>query len=287
MNDEKRPAESRGLDLPVWDLVPDALSSGETPVLEEEEKDRIILSILDKGLTGRKAARPGILAALKQLGMGGIFFGTEEYLFLGILTGLIGWQFVTRRAAAVTESSILESSSLYPLVFFFSPLMYWLLTALSVWKDISAKLYERKAVCYYNLPLLTAVRSLFFGALSLIITGGADLVIWNILAAGERDADLTVLLQISFSALFLFGALHYLSLWRCKSPLCHLLPLLIWGILGALLILSGDAGCLLLQEVPPLCYFGIMFTSACVSALAMRRFLYGGKEESISNAAYL
>ena len=269
---EKKTDENNG-----WDLIEDAAGEGEICMPSAAEKDKSVKYILTQGMAKDSCS---FGQPVRRLGLMGLCFGMEECIFISLLCGIIGWLAITGTAVSLVSRTDGKISVIYTAVFLFSPVIYGLLHVLTVWKDILSGMYERKAVCRFDLAQLISVRCVLFGAVSLLFCLAADLLIWGVSVGTEKEIGLKLLLELSFSSLLLFGGIQACFLWKGRSPCCHVKPAAVWAAVSLILLLSGDSGGRLLMEIPAFCYLLIAAASAAMMAVALDRYRKTGREES-------
>lgn len=204
------------------------------PVPTEEERRRAVRAIVDEGLPS-----PG---KRWELPLSVLFFGVGDCLFLAVL--ITGICFVPLAAA------VFQRSPLAPLLFLLSPLLYASLQFLTAWKELSTGTLEWKQTCRIPFRVLTALRMLVFGGVSVTVCVPADMLLWEL---SRHRAALPWMLGVSFSSLFLYAALS-LFCQRFRRREMMLAAPALWLALGTIL-LCWEEGAALLLRVPALVFF--------------------------------
>lgn len=204
------------------------------PVPTEEERRLAIRAVVDEGLPP-----PG---KRWEISLSVLFFGVGDCLFLAVL--ITGICFVPLAAA------VFQRSPLAPLLFLLSPLLYASLQFLTMWKEFSTGTLEWKQTCRIPFRVLTALRMLVFGGVSVMVCVPADMLLWEL---SRHQAALPWMLGVSFSSLFLYAALS-LFCQRLRRREMMLAAPALWLALGVVL-LCWEAGAAILLRVPALVFF--------------------------------
>lgn len=204
------------------------------PMPNEEERRRAVRAIVDEGLPS-----PG---KRWELPLSVLFFGVGDCLFLAVL--ITGICFVPLAAA------VFQRSPLAPLLFLLSPLLYASLQVLTMWKEFTTGTLEWKQTCRIPFRVLTALRMLVFGGVSVMVCVPADVLLWEL---SLHRAALPWMLGVSFSSLFLYAALS-LFCQRFRRREMMLAAPALWLALG-ILLLCWEEGAALLLRVPALVFF--------------------------------
>lgn len=234
---------------------------------DSEEKKRSIQMILEKGIPSGKSLPMLIPDLIGRIGMGNLFWGTQDCIFLALIgTAALAILFLLP-AASYMEISLLG-------LFFVSPAFYGLLHLLTIWKEQQSGLYEIKMTCQYTLRELTALRMVFFGGASVLID-----VLFVLLLCRKPQVILSLLqmMGISLSALFLYGmaTLMLLSVGRKKES--QLLVPIVWCFLCVLPVILKIDIWEYLSMVPN------MVVCLCVVFTAFFYFFQLGRYLSINN----
>lgn len=206
------------------------------PMPNEEERRRAVRTIVDEGLPPPAGRFP------REIPLSVLFFGVGDCLFLAVL--ITGLCFVPLAVAAF------QKSPLAPLLFLLSPLLYASLQVLTMWKEFATGTLEWKQTCRIPFRVLTALRMLVFGGVSVAVCVPADVLLWEL---SLHRAALPWMLGVSFSSLFLYAALS-LSCQRFRQREMVLAAPALWLALGAIL-LCWEEGAVLLLRVPALVFF--------------------------------
>lgn len=211
------------------------------PLPTPEEKDRAVAAILSSGLYRRPTLWSQLGQMARALPLNVLFFGVGDCLFLScLLTGLC--LVPAARAAG-------GSSSLAPLLFLFSPVLYACLHLLTQWKEAMSGTLAWKRTCRLSFAALTAWRMLLFGGAAVAVSVPCNLLLWQM---SGRQLSLLWMLCLSFSSLFLYGALT-LGCQRLSLRLSALVPPLVWVGLGMIPLVWSPAA-VWLEGVPALVF---------------------------------
>lgn len=119
-----------------------------------------------------------------------------------------------------------------------------------MWKELSTGTLEWKQTCRIPFRVLTALRMLVFGGVSVMVCVPADVLLWEL---SLHRAALPWMLGVSFSSLFLYAALS-LFCQRFRRREMMLAAPALWLALG-ILLLCWEEGAALLLRVPALVFF--------------------------------
>lgn len=206
------------------------------PMPTEEERRRAIRAVVDAGLP------PPEGRLLREIPLSVLFFGVGDCLFLAVL--------ITEICFVPLAAAVFQRLPLAPLLFLLSPLLYASLQFLTMWKEFSTGTLEWKQTCRIPFRVLTALRMLVFGGVSVMVCVPADMLLWEL---SRHQAALPWMLGVSFSSLFLYAALS-LSCQRLRRREMMLAAPALWLVLGAIL-LCWEEGAALLLRVPALVFF--------------------------------
>lgn len=167
-----------------------------------EEQRTAAARIAELGLTHRSLfAEMGELR--RSLGLRVIFRGQAEVLFLALAAICCTVYYLLG-----LRHSLLETGSIFCVLFTASPALYLLLCLLGLWKERLSSVFDMKMTCKYTVCHLTVFRMLTFSCVS---------IVWNLAAAAACTAaglctDFWRMFMVSSSGLFLFSALLLYSL---------------------------------------------------------------------------
>lgn len=180
----------------------------------EEEKNKSIHLILDKGIPAKKYLQIRISELTSEIGLRNLFWGTWDCVFLALLGG------ITMGVLFIIPSAMQEQ--LLPIgLLLISPAVYALLHFLTMWKEQQIGLYEIKMTCHYSLRELTALRMAFFGGASAFLD---VLFVLCIRQRAEIFLSVFQMLGISLSALFLYGTATLFLLSHAKNSYQWIVP---------------------------------------------------------------
>src|SRR5690606_5690902 len=128
-----------------------------------------------------------------------------------------------------------------------SPLCYALLYFLGMWKERLLGTFELKMTLRVSLKELLILRMLAFSGISLIVSVGSNLLIWQLLG---QELSLMRLFSLSFSSLFLFANIQLLLEYKIPMRCSHWVTPMIWGVVGVLFVWKQDWIAQLLMYLP-------------------------------------
>ena len=229
------------------------------PMPTAQEKQRAIARILEAGLPRRPALGRELWEVLRRVGPRALLFGVGDCLALSLLI----WALSLLPALALAGAN----GSLAPALFLFSPLLYGALSLLTGWKNLQTGLWEWSCTFRISARMVTALRMLCFGALSVLVCVPANWALW--LVAG-RELPLGWMLSLSLASLFLYGALS-LFCQRLRgmaglvgAPAC-------WVLLGLVSLFWPRAGAWLVA-IPTAVFCLLAAAGVVLYLLELRRF---------------
>ena len=220
------------------------------PMPTGEERQAAIRRKVELSGVEQRANRPSIPLSV-------VFYGVEDCLFLPVQAVLL---------CLIPGAVIARFDSMAPLLFLFSPALYAALHLLTAWKDTASGVAEWRRSCKLSACTLLALRMLVFGGLAVIVCVPANILLW--LTSG-RSWSLPWMLGLSFSSLFLYAALTLFCL-RLRQGM--VIPPVVWGVAGLLLLVWERGGELLLR-VPVLILFVLAAAGLAYCALTLGRML--------------
>ncbi|MCM1468375.1 MAG: hypothetical protein NC086_09520, partial [Alistipes sp.] len=173
----------------------------------EEEKNKSIARILEKGVVPPRRLLGGLIGILREVRVRDLFFGVGDCVFLAFLGVFLLW-------GGVFRAVMKQADAAYLLIFFFSPFLYALLHTLTVWKDIMAGTYEQLMVLKISLRRMTVLRMFVFGGFSVVLTVLTGVCFFVLLPG---SVSVFKVLGLSFTSLFLFAWLELLAEWKCGT----------------------------------------------------------------------
>ena len=247
------------------------MDSRNIPLPSAVEQQRAIARILEAGLPRRKALGRELWQVLQRIGPRALLFGVEDCLALSLLI----WALCLPPALALTGLT----GSLAPALFLFSPLLYAALSLLAFWKDLQTGIQEWTWTFRVPARMLTALRMLGFGGLSVLVCVPANWALW--LLTGQRQS-LGWMLSLSLASLFLYGALSLIC-QRLRGTAGWLGAPACWVLLGLVpLIWPRAAECL--TAIPAVVFCLLAAAGATLYLLELRRFCRRPVEGGISYA---
>lgn len=242
------------------------------PFPTEEEKNRSIAQIVEKGVEQPCCISMVFSVLWKGIGLQGIFFGVEDCVFLSFLGAALLW-------AGVFTSVKQDSAKLYLLIFLISPFLYAALHLLTVWKDIMMRTYERFMTLKISLWQMTVVRMLIFGSISIVFSVGMSIGFWLLFVNTD---SLLRMLSLSFASLFLFAWTELLIEWKWKAPVSYFITPGIWTFFGIVLLgVEEDVQQYvqyILLSVPAAIFFIIAFIFAALYFKRLKKYYFVHKE---------
>lgn len=247
------------------------------PFPTEEEKNRSIAHIVEKGV-GQPCCISMVFSVLRKgIGLQGLFFGVEDCVFLSFLGAVLLW-------TGVFTSVKQDSAKLYLLIFLISPFLYAVLHLLTVWKDIMMGTYERFMTLRISLWQMTVVRMLIFGGVSVVFSVGMSIGFWLLFANTD---SLLRMLSLSFASLFLFAWTELLIEWKWRVPASYFMTPGIWAVFGIILLGSGEhvqqSVQYILLSVPVAVFFMIGFIFAVLYLKRLRKYYFVHKEGALNH----
>ena len=223
------------------------------PVPTEEERRRAVRAIVDEGLP------PPAGRFLREIPLSVLFFGVGDCLFLAVL--ITGLCFVPLAAAAF------QKTPLAPLLFLLSPLLHASLQVLTMWKEFATGTLEWKQTCRISFRVLTALRMLVFGGVSVMVCVPADVLLWEL---SLHRAALPWMLGVSFSSLFLHAALSLAcrKLWWGAA-----VPAAVWVLAGTWALYGNSRAADLLPQIPTAVFFLLAGAGLALCAGQLRTML--------------
>lgn len=165
----------------------------------EEEKQQSISYILNEGLPCQRGILYELWDVLTHVGPQTLFFGVGDCIALSMLI----WTLSLIPMIALTGYS--ESPA--PALFLLSPLLYAVLSLLTLWKELQSGIWEWTWAFRISARMITALRMLCFGGGSVLACVPVTILLW--LFSG-RGFSLGWMISLSLASLFLYGMLSLL-----------------------------------------------------------------------------
>lgn len=215
---------------------------------------------------------------LQEVGLRYLFWGMGDILFIvGLLLLGVGMLYIP------DLNRLLENgySEVYFTVFMASPLCYALLYFFGIWKERLLGTFELKMTLRVSLKELFILRMLAFSGISLVVSVGSNLLIWQLLG---QELSLTRLFSLSFSSLFLFANVQLLLEYKIPMRYSHWLTPMIWAIIGVLFVWQQEMIAQFLLYLPisivTVIILGLLFVFICL----LRHNYFTQKEGTITYA---
>lgn len=228
----------------------------------EEEKNKSMSFILDKGLSQKKNNHIKIPELMGKIGIRNLFWGTWDCIFLALIGGIT--------LATVFILPFVMYKQILPIgLFLFSPAIYGLLHFLTIWKEKQVGLYEIKMTCRYSLKELTAVRMAFFGGASVL----SD-VLFVLILKRQPDVFLSFfqMIGVSLSALFLYGTATLLSLSYARYSKQWIVPVVWCSVCISPVLFHVDVMEVLMQ-IPSAVALAVAFLTALLFFVRLEHYV--------------
>lgn len=228
----------------------------------EEEKNKSISFILDKGLSQKKNNHIKIPELMGKIGIRNLFWGTWDCIFLALIGGIT-------LATVFILPSVMYKQILPIGLFLLSPAIYGLLHFLTIWKEKQIGLYEIKMTCRYSLKELTAVRMAFFGGASAL----SD-VLFVLILKRQPDVFLSFfqMIGVSLSALFLYGTATLLSLSHARYSKQWIVPVVWCSVCISPVLFHVDVMEVLMQ-IPSAVALAVAFLTALLFFVRLEHYV--------------
>ncbi|MEG0553869.1 MAG: hypothetical protein RR533_10170 [Carnobacterium sp.] len=199
------------------------------------EKENSIAFILKEVNLQPVTFRKFLRSYFQEVGFRYLFWGMGDILFIvGLLligVGILNFPNLNHLFANG------HSDGIYFTVFMVSPLCYALLYFLGIWKERLLGTFELKMTLRVSLKELLIIRMLAFSGISLVVSVGSNVLIWQLLG---QELSLMRLFSLSFSSLFLFANIQLLLEYKIPMRCSHWITPLIWGAVGVLFVWQQD-----------------------------------------------
>lgn len=244
--------------------------------ITEEEKESSISYILSEVDLQPTTFRAFLRSYFQEVGFRYLFWGIGDILFIvGLLLLGVGILSFPSIGPFVEKGH----PKIYFTVFMTSPLCYALLYFLVIWKERLLGTFELKMTLRVSLKELFILRMLVFSGISLVISVGSGLAIWQLFS---QELSLMRLFSLSFSSLFLFANLQLLFEFKIPMRVSHWLTPLLWGALVSLLIWQQETIIQFLVYVPVTIVITLVCGLCMLFICLLRRNYFIEKEGTIA-----
>ena len=244
----------------------------------QDEKENSIAFIL-KEVTLQPVTFRGFLRSyFQEVGFRYLFWGMSDILFIGALLLIgIGILYIPDLNQLFENNH----SEIYFTVFMASPLCYALLYFLGIWKERLLGTFELKMTLRVSLKELLILRMLAFSGISLIVSVGSNVLIWQLLS---QELSLMRLFSLSFSSLFLFANIQLFLEFKIPMRCSHWVTPIIWGAVGVLFVWKQEWIAQLLLYLPLSVVSVIVFGLLLLFIYLLRHNYFTEKEGTITYA---
>ena len=204
----------------------------------QDEKENSIAFILKEVDLRPVTFREFLRSYFQEVGFRYLFWGMGDILFIvGLLLIGVGILYFPDLHHLLEND---HRHEIYFTVFMASPLCYALLYFLGIWKERLLGTFELKMTLRVSLKELLILRMLAFSGISLIVSVGSNILIWQLLG---QELSLMRLFSLSFSSLFLFANIQLLLEYKIPMRCCHWVTPIIWGAAGNSIRLETRLDC--------------------------------------------
>lgn len=240
------------------------------------EKENSIVFILEEVNLQPVTFRGFLRSYFQEVGFRYLFWGLSDILFIvGLLLVGVGMLYIPDLNHLFEN----DYSKIYFTVFMASPLCYALLYFLGIWKERLLGTFELKMTLRVSLKELLIVRMLAFSGISLIVSMGSNVLIWQLLS---QELSLMRLFSLSFSSLFLFANIQLLLEYKIPIRSSHWVTPLIWGAVGVLFVWKQERIAQLLLYLPLSIVTAIVFGLLLLFIYLLRHNYFMEKEGTIT-----
>lgn len=248
-------------------------------LLTQNEKENSIAFILKEANLQPVTFRAFLRSYFQEVGFRYLFWGMGDILFIvGILLIGTGGIFFSDFHYSLEND---YSNKVYFTVFMASPLCYALLYYLGIWKEKLLGTFELKMTLRVSLKELLILRMLAFSGISLLVSVGINIFIWQLLG---QELSLIRLFTLSFTSLFLFANLQILLEYKIPIRYSYWVTPMVWGAVGLLLIWQQEKIARLLFYLPLSVVTGIVLGLLLLFMYLLRHNYFMQKEGTITYA---
>ncbi|MEK4424916.1 hypothetical protein [Solibacillus sp. FSL K6-1523] len=243
----------------------------------QDEKENSIAFILKEVNLQPVTFRNFLQSYFQEVGFRYLFWGMGDILFIvGLLLIGVGMLYIPELNHLFENGHI---DGIYFTVFMVSPLCYAFLYFLGIWKERQLGIFELKMTLRVSLKELLILRMLAFSCISLIVSVGSNVFIWQLLG---QELSLMKLFSLSFSSLFLFANIQLLLEHKIPMRCSHWVTPMIWGAVGVLLVWQQERIAQLLLYLPLSIVTVIVFGLLLLFVYLLRHNYFMKKEGTIT-----
>ncbi|MDX8046769.1 hypothetical protein SH601_12325 [Gracilibacillus sp. S3-1-1] len=247
--------------------------------LTQNEKENSITFILKEVDLQPATFRSFLRSYFQEVGFRYLFWGMGDILFIiGLLLIGTGIMYFSDFHYSLEND---YSNKVYFTVFMASPLCYALLYFIGIWKEKLLGTFELKMTLRVSLKELLILRMLAFSGISLLVSVGTNIFIWQLLG---QELSLMRLFSLSFTSLFLFANIQLLLEYKIPIHYSYWVTPMIWGVVGVLLIWQQEKIAQLLFYLPLSVVSGIVLGLLFLFMYLLRHNYFMQKEGTITYA---
>ncbi|UTR13652.1 hypothetical protein MM221_13615 [Salipaludibacillus sp. LMS25] len=242
----------------------------------QDEKENSIAYILKEVNLHPVTFREFLRSYFQEVGFRYLFWGMGDILFIvGLLLIAVGILYFPNLNHLFENG---HRDDIYFTVFIASPFCYALLYFLGVWKERLLGTFELKMTLRVSLKELLILRMLAFSGISLVVSVGSNVLIWQSLG---QELSLMRLFSLSFSSLFLFANMQLLLEYKIPTHYSYWVTPIIWGTVGVLFFWKQARISQLLLYLPLSIVTVIVFGSLLLFIYLLRHHYFIEKEGTI------
>jgi len=243
----------------------------------QDEKENSIAFILKEVNLQPVTFRAFLRSYFQEVGFRYLFLGMGDILFIvGLLLIGVGMLYFPDLHQLFENG---HRNEIYFTVFMVSPVCYALLYFLGIWKERLLGTFELKMTLRVSLKELLILRMLAFSGISLVVSVGGNVLIWQSLG---QEVSLMRLFSLSFSSLFLFANIQLLLEYKMPMRCSHWVTPIIWGAVGVLFVWQQESIAQFLLYVPVSIVTAIVFGLLLLFIYLLRHNYFMEKEGSIT-----
>lgn len=189
--------------------------------LSETEKDLAISEIIRRGVISPRDKLGKMLEVRRTCTFHTLFFGVGDCLFIGLIAAVCVWMFLIHSGSQVIVCMIFAAS----------PIAYIAAYLLTAWKERLLQLYDIKMTCRYTLRQIFAIRMVYFSGINILLN---VLILFLFMRYWFSAVAFWKVMGLSFTAVFLYGAITLCVQIKGKPYLSTILPPVLWGTISVL-----------------------------------------------------